>query len=136
MACKTLVADPEFLTLVEVLKIHAQQLAAWGGGEGVTHPDKLDSALAQPEATFGGEYLHRDLFEMAAAYAYHISEAQAFLDGSKRTGANVALHFLELNSVALEDQGTAIYDALMAIANGGMTKWQLGELFRNARRVM
>jgi death-on-curing protein len=47
--------------------------------------------LETPGATFGGEYLHSDLFSMAAAYAFHIAESQAFVDGNKRTGLNAAL---------------------------------------------
>ena len=61
---------------------------SWGRDMGL-----LESAVAQPQATFGGEFLHKDLFEMAAAYLFHIVQNHPFLDGNKRTGAVAALVF-------------------------------------------
>jgi death-on-curing family protein len=90
-------ADPEFLTLEEVVEIHRDQLAHWGGSDGIRDRGAIESAIAVPSASFGGEFLHDDLFQMAAAYAFHIAEAQAFLDGNKRTGLNAALMFLLWN---------------------------------------
>ena len=60
-----------FLSVEDVLGIHAAQLADFGGGTGIRSAELLESAVAQPQASFGGEYLHADLFEMAAAYLYH-----------------------------------------------------------------
>ncbi|MDX1962302.1 MAG: hypothetical protein SFX18_04070 [Pirellulales bacterium] len=62
----------QFLSLDEVLESHAAQLAAYGGGEGIRDFGLLESALAQPAAMFGGQFLHADIFEMAAAYLFHL----------------------------------------------------------------
>lgn len=96
--------SPEFLTLEEVLQLHAEQLARWGGSGGIRDRGALEAAVAAPQATFGGTHLHEDLFSMAAAYAFHLAEAQAFLDGNKRVGLNAALVFLDLNGVVIVDR--------------------------------
>ncbi len=77
--------EPCFLTLAEVIEIHVDQIKRYGGRQGIRDFGLLESALAQPEASFGGEWLHRDVYEMAAAYAYHICQNHPFIDGNKRT---------------------------------------------------
>jgi death on curing protein len=76
------VTPPDFLTLDDVLWIHEQQLELYGGQAGVRDRRLLESAVGMPQQTFGGEFLHDDLFAMAAAYAFHIAENQPFLDGN------------------------------------------------------
>jgi death on curing protein len=85
--------EPEFLTVDDVLLIHDEQLEAYGGIQGIRDNGLLESAAMMPQASFGGEYLHQNLFEMAAAYAFHIAENQPFLDGNKRTALVSALVF-------------------------------------------
>ena len=63
---------PRFLTLDDLLESHAEQIASYGGSEGIRDVGLLQSAMAQPEATFGGQFLHADPHEMAAAYLFHI----------------------------------------------------------------
>ncbi len=71
-----------------------------------------------------------DLFEIAAAYAFHISQAQAFLDGNKRTAVAAALLFLRANGVqGVPDQGR-LYDAMIAIAERRLDKAGLATLLR------
>ena len=94
---------PFFLTAEEVLAFHADQIREFGGSEGIRDEGGLDSAVAQAKATFDGEYLHKGVFEMAAAYAFHIAENQPFLDGSKRTALNAAIAFLGLNGFDVID---------------------------------
>ncbi len=65
--------EPEFLEVAEVVALHDRQLAAFGGSPGIRDRGLLESAVAQPRATFGGEFVHADLFAMAAAYAFHIA---------------------------------------------------------------
>ncbi len=62
----------EFLTLDDVLMLHADQIARYGGAVGVRDPGLLESAIAQPQLAFDGEPVCRDAFEMAAAYLFHI----------------------------------------------------------------
>jgi Fic/DOC family len=73
----------DFLTLDEVLEIHRDPIERYGGGEGIRDLGLLQSELAQPSATFGGQYLHADLHEMAAAYLYHLVQNHPFLDGNR-----------------------------------------------------
>jgi death-on-curing protein len=93
---------PQFLTLQDIFETHAEQIAAYGGSEGLRDAALLESAIAQPQATFDGEFLHADLFEMSAAYLYHLVQNHPFLDGNKRVGLEAALVFLEVNGVSIE----------------------------------
>ncbi|MEI7705749.1 MAG: Fic family protein [Deltaproteobacteria bacterium] len=109
-------SDPEFLDLEDVLAIHREQLARFGGGAGIRDAGLLDSALATPRATFGGSYVHGDVFSMAAAYAFHVAENQPFVDGNERTGLLCAVVFLELNGFIVEEPPLRRHDAMIAIA--------------------
>ena len=122
--------EPEFLTLEDVLLIHDEQLEAYGGIEGIRDEGLLESAVMTAQASFGGEYLHQDLFEMAAAYAFHIAENQPFLDGNKRTALVSALVFLDFNGFEILDVEMKLYDAMIAIANKEMDKYDLAELLK------
>jgi death-on-curing protein len=88
-----------FLTVEDVESLHDEQLARYGGSAGVRDRGALESAVATPQATFGGEHLHATVFEMAAAYAFHIAQNQPFVDGNKRAGLNAALVFLGFERV-------------------------------------
>ena len=123
-------ANIEFLNLEIVLAIHDEQLVMFGGSSGLRDIGLLESAIAQPQASFGGEYLHGDLFLMAAAYAYHIAQNQPFVDGNKRTGIIAALTFLDLNDVAVETPSMRLYQAMIDIAERRLDKAGLAELLR------
>jgi death-on-curing protein len=125
----------EFLTLEDVLEIHAAQLARWGGSEGIRDRGALEAAIAQPQAAFGGDYLHEDVFAMAAAYAFHIAESQSFVDGNKRAGLDAALTFLRLNEIRVPDPEGALFEAMIAIGTRRMTKDELGWLLRDLADV-
>ncbi len=84
-----------------------------------------------PKASFGGEWLHTDIYEMAAVYAFHISQNHPFNDGNKRTGLVCALLFLRLNGVPIEDPERILYRAMMDIATGTLDKLGLAEIFRS-----
>ncbi len=86
-------AEPIFLTLGEVVKIHLAQVERYGGPSAIRDLALLQSAVAMPGASYGKEWLHRDLYEMAAAYAFHISQDQPFIDGNKRTALTCTLVF-------------------------------------------
>jgi len=120
----------EFLDLEIVLQIHEEQLAEFGGAEGLRDKGLLESAIAQPEATFGGEYVHSDLFHMAAAYAFHIAQNQPFVDGNKRTGLLAATTFLDLNGISLETPTERLYQAMIDVAERRLDKEGLAKLLR------
>jgi len=120
----------QFLSLDDVLESHAQQIANYGGSEGIRDPGLLESALAQPGATFGGQYLHSDIFEMAAAYLFHIAQNHPFFDGNKRVGLEAALLFLEINGHSVETTDEALVELVLQTAQGQATKQQIAAFFR------
>jgi death on curing protein len=124
----------DFLGLEDVLSLHADQVALYGGEYGVRDLGLLESAIAQPRATFGGESLHKDQFEMAAAYLFHIVQNHPFLDGNKRTGAVAALVFLDLNGIEIDAPKESLYELTMAVATGKAGKAQVAEYLRSHTR--
>lgn len=120
--------EPEFLSVADVLEIHEEQILAYGGIRGIRDNGLLESAVMMPQASFGGEFLHNGLFEMAAAYAFHIAENQPFLDGNKRTALVACLVFLDINGFVILDVEMRLYTAMIAIANKEMDKYDLANL--------
>lgn len=122
---------PKFLSLDEVLELHADQISSFGGSPGVRDEGLLESALAQPQATFGGQFLHPTISEQAAAYLYHIAMNHPFIDGNKRTAFAVTDTFLRLNGCALNLTDDGVYDLVMRVARGTMTKEELSAEFES-----
>jgi death-on-curing protein len=118
---------PEFLDIEDVLELHALQLARYGGADGVRDRGLLESALAQPQATFDGEFVHPDLFAMASAYLFHVVQNHPFVDGNKRTGLLAALVFLDLNGISITDGSPGLYDLTLGVAEGRVTKAAVAE---------
>ena len=123
---------PLFLTLDEVLLIHTDQIRRYGGGHGVRDLGLLSSALAMPEASFGGVYLHASLAEMAAAYLFHVAQNHPFLDGNKRAALATALAFLWLNDRRLDADEDELTELVMGVAAGQVGKAQVA-VFISAR---
>jgi death-on-curing protein len=121
----------DFLSLEDILDLHADQVDLYGGEHGVRDLGLLESAIAQPQATFGQKFLHIDVFEMAAAYLFHIVQNHPFLDGNKRTGTVAALVFLDLNGVEIEAPKGSLYDLTISVATGQADKMQIAEYFRS-----
>jgi death-on-curing protein len=90
------------LTVEAVRAIHEQVLKAHGGPPGLRDPALLESAVAAPQASFGGAPLLKDPVEIAAAYLFYLCRNHPFADGNKRTGLAACLVFLESNDL-LED---------------------------------
>jgi len=124
------VAEPQFLALEDVLELHDMQLEHYGGAVGIRDHGLLESAVSMPQASFDGEFVHRGLFEMAAAYAFHIAENQPFTDGNKRTALAAALVFLDWHGVEVNDLDEALYGAMIAIAERKLNKSGLAVLFQ------
>jgi death-on-curing protein len=127
-------SDPEFLTVEQVLALHQRQLERFGGGSGVRDHGLLESAVAQPQATFDGVFVHNGLFELAAAYLFHLVSNHPFVDGNKRVGLLAALTFLGLNGVTMLDGSEALSELTMGVATGRTDKATVAmELERIAR---
>ncbi len=119
---------PIFLTLAEVIEIHKDQIHRYGGEIGLRDIRLLESAIAQPEASFGGEWLHSDIYQMAAAYAFHICMNHPFFDGNKRAALASALVFLELNGVSIQDSKGKLKDLMLKMADGRLMKKDFSEI--------
>ncbi|MDP8254662.1 MAG: type II toxin-antitoxin system death-on-curing family toxin [Candidatus Alcyoniella australis] len=126
--------NPEFLDLEDALEIHTLQLSRFGGSTGLRDRGLLESALAQPQAVFESAFLHADIFEMAAAYLFHIVRNHPFVDGNKRTGLLCALVFLEINGVQVSAEESEYERLTLATAEGQMDKPTLAEFFRTHSR--
>lgn len=83
-----------------------------------------------PMSSYQGEYLHADLFDQAAAYAYHLCENHPFIDGNKRAALATALVFLELNGVRLDDPEEELYELMMSVAKGETRKPEIARTLR------
>jgi death-on-curing protein len=120
--------EPVFLSREAVDLIHEASLRAFGGADGVRDENALESALAQPMHEFF--YRQADLYQIAAAYVFHIAENQPYIDGNKRTGLLGALNFLAENGIVSDQPVDEYYDAMIAIAEKQLDKNGLAEMFR------
>lgn len=119
----------EFLSVARVLRIHMDQIEHYGGSPEVRDPGLLASAIATPESSYEGKYLHPILQAMGAAYMYHLIQNHPFMDGNKRTGSMCALIFLNLNAAKLDVSIDELGDMAFAIARGDMNKEQVTQIF-------
>ena len=111
------------------MRIHARSLAEHGGSDGVRDPGLIESALGSAMNTFF--YGAGDVFDVAASYAFHLAEAQAFLDGNKRTAVGAALVFLARNGNYVAPPFRQVHLAMLDIAAKLMTKAALAKMLRD-----
>lgn len=121
---------PTFLHIQEVLEVHRNQIELYGGSEGIRDIGLLESAIAMPQAGFGGQYLHTDIFEMAAAYLFHIAKNHPFIDGNKRTASMAAFTFLHVNGQTLTATEEEYEKVVLAAAQSELDKKQIAAFFR------
>lgn len=126
----------KFLSLPEILEIHQDQVARYGGASGIRDIELLKSALGMPSATFSGEFLHTDVYEMAAAYLFHLVKNHPFLDGNKRVGAVAALVFLALNGYDFDVPEDEFADMVLAVARGELDKADVAVFIRRWSRAL
>jgi death-on-curing protein len=122
------VNDPVFISLQQVDAIHDRALHLYGGSSGIRDQGLLESATNQPQNDYF--YGDADLCGIAAAYCFHIAEAQASLDGNKRTAVVAALTFLAGNGVSIDFDSQELYAGMIALANKEIGKQELGVLLR------
>ncbi len=119
--------DVRFLSRDEILELHAEQLDLYGGAEGILKPERLESAIGAPMATFGGQYLNPDLASMAATYLFSLAKNHAFCDGNKRFAVAAAIAFLGMNDQPLKMDPDELADLTLAVAAGSLDKGRLTE---------
>ncbi len=120
-----------YLTLPEVLLLHEGVIATSGGGTGIRDLGALESSLAQPRATFGGEELYPDLVAKAAALGFFIISNHPFVDGNKRVGHAAMEVFLVLNGHEIEAGVDEQEQLILTAAAGKLTREELEAWLRD-----
>lgn len=110
------------LTLEIVLEIHAEAIAQFGGSEGLRDRALLESAIAAPQASFGGHSPFADVIEVAAAYLFYLCSNHPFLDGNKRAALGACLVFLRLNGYTPAPDGDDWENLTLAVAAGVLSR--------------
>jgi death-on-curing protein len=106
-----------YLTATQVLFIHARLIDTTGGGHGVRDLGLLESAVARPQATFGGEELYPDLFHKAAAFMESLALNHPFVDGNKRTAITAASLYMLQNGRRLQTTNEALEQFTLVVVN-------------------
>jgi death on curing protein len=119
-----------FLTHDMVLDIHQRVLDEFGGSAGLRDQGLLESAVAVPAATFGGEFLHDGVPAMAAAYLFHICKNHPFVDGNKRAALASAVQFLYLNTRILKASADEVEKLTVGVADGTVSKYAATSFFK------
>ena len=127
--------DPIFLSLEDVIEIHRDQITRYGGRADIGDMGLLQSVVAMPQASFGGQFLHADLYEMGAAYLFHIVQNHPFVDENKRVGAMAAFTLLKLNGLTLSSPETEFERVVLAVAQGKLGKAAIAEFLRKHARL-
>jgi death-on-curing protein len=107
------------------------QITNYGGIYGVRDLNLLNSAIYMPQASFQGEYLHKTIPSMAAAYAYHICQNHPFVDANKRVALAVSLVFLDINGYMLDCAEEKVYKTIMKVAKSKINKDELIKFYED-----
>lgn len=122
--------EPVFLTSAQVESFHSLALELYGGSPGLRDRSLFEGAVAQAQNVYW--YGGGDLYAIAAAYCFHVAQAQAFLDGNKRTAVAAGLAFLKLNGInTLVDLTTPLYHAMIEVAEHRMDRDGLAQVLRD-----
>ena len=127
-------SEPEWLDLNIVLDFHAEQLALFGGADGMRDLGLLESALARPVNKFA--YGETDLAALAAAYAFGVAKNHPFIDGNKRTALASIIVFLGLNGIDLDAPQEAATAIMLGLAAGEITEDYLGRWIADHSRPL
>lgn len=110
------------------LAAHQEQLAQWGGPEGIRDQGAFESAMARAQNL--AAYGKPDAAALAASYAFGIARNHAFVDGNKRTAAVVSEGFLNLNGYVLQATNAEVAVTFQALAAGELSEDELADWFR------
>lgn len=122
--------SPFFLELDDGLALHADQVRRYGGSGGIRDLSLLQSALGMPRASFGGQFLHTSIYEMAAAYLFHLVQNHPFIDGNKRIGLVTTIAFLGLNDLWLDCDSVELTEFVLGVARGELQKADIAVFLR------
>jgi death-on-curing protein len=119
-----------YLTLNEVLELHGELILRFGGSSGIRDMGALESAIAQPRMTFGGEDLYPTIIEKAVALGYSIIKNHPFIDGNKRTGHAAIEIFLVLNGHEIKASTDDQEQVILRVAAGELSREELEKWLR------
>jgi death on curing protein len=119
-----------YLSIQQIETLHASQVGEYGGAAGLRDRGALESAIARPAMTFGGEDLYPDLASKAAALMHSLVMNHPFVDGNKRVGAQAALVFLLVNECELEASSSELVELTLSVARGEIDAESLAIWFR------
>jgi death-on-curing protein len=119
-----------FLSVEMVMQIHQRVIEEFGGDMGLRDRGLLESAVAMPQSTFGGSFLHVDLADKAAAYLFHLCANHAFIDGNKRVAVAAAEVFIMANGCELGASDDELIEITLGVAQGQASKDDVIEFFR------
>lgn len=120
-----------FVPYEVALSVQKELINQYGGKAGIRDLELLKSALAQPQATFGGKFLHKTIFDKAAAYGYHLCMNHPFIDGNKRMALVLMDIFLQKNGREIVASEKEAYMIIMQLADGNITKNELADWLKN-----
>jgi death-on-curing protein len=118
------------LTVDIVLEIHGEAIAQFGGSDGLRDRALLESAIAAPQASFGGESPFSDVVEVAAAYLFYLCSNHPFIDGNKRAAIGSCLIFLQLNGLKPQPDSDDWENLTLAVAAGALSRDEVTERLR------
>ncbi|MGA2869198.1 MAG: type II toxin-antitoxin system death-on-curing family toxin [Verrucomicrobiota bacterium] len=124
------------LTVEMVREIHAEALERFGGLDGIRELTLLESAVAAPQSSFGGQSPYADIPEVAAAYLFYLCKNHPFIDGNKRAALGACLVFLRLNDFEPQADGPEWEDLTMAIASNQLDREQATQTIRKLVKPM
>ena len=104
------------LTVAIVREIHAEAITRFGGADGVRDMALLESAVAAPQAGYGGKSVYRDVVEIAAAVLFYLCRNHAFIDGNKRAALGACIVFLRLNGIEPSPDAPEWEEMTLAVA--------------------
>ena len=126
--------QPVFLAVGDVVAMHHRAIAVYGGDQGIRDVNLLESSVYVAQSGLAGEYFHASVFEMAAAYLFHIVKNHPFIDGNKRAGVMAAYVFLRLNEYDLVCSQEELTYLVVGVATGTVDKEEAGR-FLDANSV-
>lgn len=125
-----------YLTIAEVLETYQRVMQQTGGLVGIRDLGALESAIAQPYMTFGGNELYPSLVEKAAALGFSMIQNHPFADGNKRTGHATMESFLALNGYEINASAEEQVEIILSVASSKFSREEFSEWLANNTKPM
>jgi death on curing protein len=118
------------LSVANVLEIHSEAISQFGGSDGIREMALLESAVAAPQASFGGESVYTDLLEVAAAYLFFLCRNHPYVDGNKRAALGSCIVFLRLNGIEPQSDSQSWEELTLDVAVSRLDRDQTTQRLR------